>query len=187
MELDQQKAKEDAVEVKQRKSKSKRPSSLNDSGIDRCSDSGVASNRSSAEVTEEKIEESRDSEVRIDCEDLDNSDADSMKGFLVFQEDPSLYTQQSFGWTALEGSPTLRHSRISIEEIQTVNPLSSQSDESSQNENPKDIATVFEDDAEKRHKRAMRYRQLDNDDSSSLENVYIEQRGNKISEEAEYL
>lgn len=187
MELDQQKAKEDAVEVKQRKSKSKRPSSLNDSGIDRCSDSGVASNRSSAEVIEEKIEESRDSEVRIDCEDLDNSDADSMKGFLVFQEDPSLYTQQSFGWTALEGSPTLHHSRISIEEIQTVNPLSSQSDESFQNENPKDIATVFEDDAEKRHKRAMRYRQLDNDDSSSLENVYIEQRGNKISEEAEYL
>ena len=85
--------------------KSARPTSLNDSGIDR-SDSGTDSHRSSAEMPEE---ESGELGTRIED--------DVTEGFLVLQEDPSLYTQQSFGWTVLNSSSTIRHCRTSTRDL----------------------------------------------------------------------
>lgn len=84
--------KEGMNEKKKRRARLRLPSSLNDSGIDR-SDCGTTSNRSSAEMNDEMA--GKESKVRIDCEVFNDARENFEKEFLIFQEDPSLYTQDT--------------------------------------------------------------------------------------------
>ncbi|XP_028392014.1 contactin-associated protein-like 2 [Dendronephthya gigantea] len=96
--------------------KTERPSSFNDSGIDR-SESGTNSHRSSAEVQDE-IPDSGDLATSLENRgELSPSSDDSNEGFLILQEDPTLYTQRSFGWTVLNGTNTIRHCRTSTSDL----------------------------------------------------------------------
>lgn len=98
------------------KEKTGRPCSLNDSGIDR-SESGTSSHRSSAEVQEE-IPDVGDLATSLDnCGELSTSPVDSSEGFLILQDNPSLYSQRSFGWTVLNGTNTIRHCRTSTNDL----------------------------------------------------------------------
>ena len=189
MELDQQHAKEDNRERKQPKSRS--PSSFDDSGIDR-SDSGVTSNRSSAEMNEEtNAEHRRDSEIWLDCEVtiLEGSNESFKKGFLILQEGPPLYTQQTFGWS-LEDSATPRTNQSHHEQGGQSHHEHGDQSHHEQGDNSKEISenvedgTSFAKSPEQRHVTS-RYHKLHGEDSSSLENVYIDMkhRESKPSEE----
>ena len=108
----QRKDKNEVVRVK-----SDRPSSVNDSGIHH-SESGTGSNRSSMEVQDDDKSNNDDLGTRLgDRGELGTIPDDPTEGFLIFQEDPSLYTQKSFGWTILSSSNTLRRCRTSTRDL----------------------------------------------------------------------
>ena len=99
------------------KVKGDRPSSVNDSGIDH-SESGTGSNRSSIEVQDGEKSNRDDLGTSLgDRGEMGTIPDDPTEGFLIFQEDPSLYTQETFGWTILSSSNTLRHCRTSTEDL----------------------------------------------------------------------
>ena len=167
--------------------KSDRPSSVNDSGIDR-SESGTDSNRSSAEVKDDDICNRDDLETRLgDRGELVSSPDDSNEGFLTFQGDPSLYTQKSFGWTILSSSSnTLRHCRTSTRDlIHAPNENKPRAFipayYAANAEFSDDIRLGADDDVgddvmRTRYRNpTTKYRQLTSSDCSSLENVSIEE------------
>ena len=177
IELNQQETKDSNTMVRE---KNDRPSSLNDSGIDR-SESATDSNRSSAEVQEDAISNHGELETSIqDAGDdlVPSPDDDAAEGFLILQEDPSLYTQKSFGWTVLGGSGTIRHCRTSTRDlIHAANenkPRAFKSAYYLNSEISEDVRVDVEDDVTRYRKPGNRYRQLATSDCSSLDNVSID-------------
>ena len=176
--------------------KNDRPSSVNDSGIDR-SESGTDSNRSSAEVQDDDaISNSDDLGTTLrDHRDLETSPDDTTEGFLILQEDPSLYTQKSFGWTILSSSNTIRHCRTSTRDlIHAANenkPRAFRPTYYADSKISDDVRVDVEDDVSgdvtdtQYRNPSTKYRELATSDCSSLDNVSIdmEQYNSKSGEE----
>ena len=176
IELNQQETKDSNTTVSV---KTDRPSSLNDSGIDR-SESATDSNRSSAEVQEDAISSQGELGTSIQDQrgDLVGSPDEATEGFLILHEDPSLYTQKSFGWTVLNGSGTIRHCRTSTRDlIHTANenkPRAFRSAYYLNSEISDDVRVDSEDDVTRLRNPANRYRQLATSDCSSLDKMSID-------------
>lgn len=176
IELNQQETKDSNTMVSE---KNDWPSSLNDSGIDR-SESATDSNRSSAEVQEDAISDHGELETSIQNagDDLVTSPDDAAEGFLILQEDPSLYTQKSFGWTVLGGSGTIRHCRTSTRDLihaaSENKPRAFKSAYYLNSEISEDVRVDVEDDVTRYRNPGNRYRQLATSDSSSLDNMSVD-------------
>lgn len=175
---------QDSIELGQRRKdsttavrvKTDRPSSLNDSGIDR-SESGTDSHRSSAEVQDDAVNNREDQGTRLgDRVDLETS-PDS-EGFLILQDDPSLYTQKSFGWTILNSTNTIRHCRTSTRDlIHAANenkPHAFKPAYYPHSEISDDVRVDAGDDVTRCRNPTTKYRQLATSDCSSLDNVSID-------------
>ena len=180
IEMGHQQRKDSTISVR---IKTSRPSSLNDSGIDR-SESVSGSNRSSVEVQDGDISIRGElgTTLQDNREGLVTSPEEPSEGFLILQEDPPIYTQKTFGWTVLNSSNTVRHYRTSTKDLvhaanenkpRLFKPAYYQTSEISDDVRL-DVEDDVSDDVVRYRNPTTRYRQLTPSDCSSLDNVSID-------------